>query len=443
MTEPFYIHLLSPIINSVVRRHPNILALDSISARVDDSGGWSNLDTAPNERPWSEIQDLYSDALLAWRKNPLAKRIVDITTDFVVGDGISLDGPGSIGRFIDAWWCHPKNQMDLRLPDLSDELTRAGDLFITLHRNDQDGQSYIRAIPKDRIQRILTAPNDWETELAFYETQDSGEPREWLSPAHPRAPETAAIMIHYAINRPVGALLGESDLATLLTWLRRYSQMLEDRVRLNWAIRLFMWMVNVPTNKLKAKIEQYRTPPESGSVLVTDGSETWTPVAPLLRANDASYDLRSVRRMIQSGSFPPHWLNDPEDINRATADAMNDPAVRFLRRRQRYIRFLLIDLAHIAYTRAWQIGKVRAKPDRKVIKANLPDISREDNASLAVAARNLSQTFATLQQQLGAAKSMPIFTQWMLALVSRFAGEPLTEEQIRGMIREASDKQAG
>jgi hypothetical protein len=297
--------------------------------------------------------------------------------------------------------------------------------------------SYLRAVPKDRILRIRTAPNDWETELAYYEVQESGEHREWLSPAHPRAVETPAIMIHYAVNRPVGALMGESDLATLLVWLRRYSEMLEDRVRLNKAVRVFMWMVTVPTNKLKAKIEQYRTPPESGSVLVSDGTETWTPVAPLLRANDASYDLRSVRRMIQAGSFPPHWMNDPEDINRATADAMNDPAVRFLRRRQRYVRFLLEDLAHVTYTRAWQIGKVRARPDRQAITANLPDISREDNANLAIAARNLSQTFTALQQQLVAPKAMPAFSRWMLSLVSRFAGEPLTAEQITNMIKEA------
>jgi hypothetical protein len=35
-------------------------------------------------------------------------------------------------------------------------------------------------------------------------------------------------MLHYAVNRPLGALLGEGDLATLIPWLLRYSRMLED-----------------------------------------------------------------------------------------------------------------------------------------------------------------------------------------------------------------------
>jgi hypothetical protein len=43
-------------------------------------------------------------------------------------------------------------------------------------------------------------------------------------------------MLHYAVNRPVGAVRGESDLAPILPWLRRYNRWLEDRVRLNAAI---------------------------------------------------------------------------------------------------------------------------------------------------------------------------------------------------------------
>jgi hypothetical protein len=42
-----------------------------------------------------------------------------------------------------------------------------------------------------------------------------------------------AVMLHYAINRPVGAVRGESDLAPLLRWLSRYAAWLEDRARLN------------------------------------------------------------------------------------------------------------------------------------------------------------------------------------------------------------------
>ena len=132
--------------------------------------------------------------------------------------------------------------------------------------------SYIRFVTKDRIQKIETADNDWETELAFYETVDIGEPRRWLSPAHPDALDAPAVMLHYSINRPIGALLGEGDLTTSIPWLLRYSRMLEDRVRMHWAMKAFLWMVTVPTNRVAEKEEQYRNPPESGSIIVKDES---------------------------------------------------------------------------------------------------------------------------------------------------------------------------
>ena len=50
----------------------------------------------------------------------------------------------------------------------------------------------------------------------------------------------------------------------MIPWLLRYSRMLEDRVRLHWAVRAFLWLVTVPSNKIDAKREQYRTPPDSG-----------------------------------------------------------------------------------------------------------------------------------------------------------------------------------
>ena len=60
--------------------------------------------------------------------------------------------------------------------------------------------------------------------------------RDSLSPQHPDAAAAEVVMVHYSINRPVGALLGESELASILPALRWYQRMLEDRVRLNLSL---------------------------------------------------------------------------------------------------------------------------------------------------------------------------------------------------------------
>jgi hypothetical protein len=404
-------------------------ALSAVTVQVDDSSGWQSFTGGPNDRDAAEIQQLYSDALTAWRKNPHAKRIIDTITDYTLGDGMAPSAPGTMGQFIDRWWAHPKNRMDLRLPDLSDELARAGDLFVTLHRNPADGMSYVRPIPKDRIIRIETLDNDWETEIAYDEAPLApGEPRHWLSPANPAATESDAVMVHYGVNKVVGALMGESDLATMIPWLLRYSRMLEDRVRLHWAARAFLWIVTVPSNMVAGKQEQYRTAPESGSVIVKDNTEDWTAVSPDLKGFDAQFDLRAVRMMIDAGSgLPPHWRGEGIDVNLATATAMERAASRHLRRRQLAMRFLVQDLAHLAYSRAWSIGKVRAKPNPDAITVATTDLDRQDNRDLANAANTIAQALETMGRQLPAAP--PTLRRKILDLVLRFAGEPIDHEE--------------
>jgi len=416
------------------------LSLVSASARVDDSPGWTNLSNARHDYDLARIQEIYADALEAWRKNPIAWRIIAITTDFVVGDTIRVSSPNrSLMKFIQQFWNHPQNRMALRLPGICDELSRAGDLFILLFTNPQDGMSYLRFVTKDRIVKIETAENDWETELVYYERQDGGEARRWYSPQHPEAASSSAVMLHYSVNRPIGALLGEGDLTTMLPWLVRYSTLLEDRVRLHWAIRSFLWFITVPTNSVTSKKEQYRTSPEAGSVVVKDEGETWEVLSPNLQAGDASHDLRAVRQMIDAGSgYPPHWRGESGEANLATATAMQGPTERHLRRRQQYFTFILQDLIYQAYQRSVLGGFSRPLPSAdydKLINLILPEVSRWDNESLARSASAISTAIANAAQF--APSGSQAFAAWALRIISRFAGEPLTDESLHAILTDA------
>lgn len=409
-------------------------------ARVDDSPGWSFLSSRPHDYDSATVQELYTDALEAWRKNPIAWRIIAITTDFVVGDALKISSPHrGLNRFIHDFWHHPQNRMDLRLAELCDELGRAGDLFIVLFRNELDGMSYLRLITKDRIQRIETAPNDWEREIAYYEKQELGEARRWLSPLHPEASQSEAIVLHYCVNRPAGALLGESDLTTLIPWLQRYSRLLEDRVRLHWAVRTFLWMVTVPTSAVAAKREQYRHPPEGGTVIVKDSGETWEAVAPDLHGQEARWDLQAVRQMIDAGSgYPPHWRGEAGDANLATATAMQGPTERHLLRRQQYFVYMLEDILYHAYRRAQEIGRrppLTSRDYDQLFTAVLPEVSRWDNESLARAAKELAQALELAQQMLGG--ESPRFQRLALQLIYRFAGAPQTDQTLDAILQEA------
>jgi hypothetical protein len=428
---------IASFLNPVVSNRPN--SLNSVSVRVDDSPGWGGLTTQKHDYDTGTIQQIYTDALEAWRKNPVAWRIIAIITDYVVGDRFMVSSRNQrLNRFIREFWNHPKNRMALRLESMCDELSRAGDIFVLLFRNPQDGLSYIRFVTKDRIQRIISAENDWETELAYYETQEIGDPKVWLSPNHPEAGYSDAVMLHYSINRPIGALLGESDLTTMLTWLLRYSRLVEDRVRLHWAARSFLWDVTVPAAAVNAKAEQYRNPPDTGSIIVHDEGEIWKSVNPNLAAVDARHDMQAVRAMIDAGSgFPPHWRGDAGDISLATAQAMSGPTERHLVRRQNYFKFMISDIIYHAYLRATEIGAAprlaRSDYDNLFV-FSMPDISRFDNEVLAKSTRDLSQAYYNLGAILSTAPET--LQRQMLRTFFQFSGTPVTEENIETIIQE-------
>jgi hypothetical protein len=414
----------------------------AISPNLRTDSGWSSLVNRSHDRDAGDLLKQYEDALTAYRKNPIAWRIIQTTTDYTIANGIHLSSPDpNMDRFIQAFWHHPENHIPTRLESMCDELSRSGDLFPVLFRQRQNGVSLLRFLTKDQIHEIKTAPNDWEREVTIVQkTSDPTKPKNWRTPHYSRSYRSRAVALHYSINRPIGAIFGESDLATLLPWLLRYSRMLEDRVRFHWATRLFLWFVQVPRNRVAEKAEQYRTPPEAGSVIVHDESEQWDAKSPVLRGADAAPDLKAVRNMIDAGSgYPPHWRGEATDVNLATAQAMQEPAERHLLRRQTYFTYMLSDITYQAYVRANQLRpEMWPMPEeinyKELFNIAAPDVSRSDNNALAQAAERLANAFQSIRDQYPQSDTL---RRILLKLVLNFAGEVASDETLDQIMTEA------
>lgn len=411
---------------------------DGVNVAVFSSG--SEIDPA-----WGYLESQIKDAREAWRQNPLARRLIGLITSYCVGDGIRITSTyGPLNTFIKGFWTHRLNNIELELPGWSDELSRSGELFLCLFRNKVDGTIYARAMPSSRIELVVADDNDYRMELAYKQITGPGEDEKWwYSPYSDQAREDPDMptMLHYAINRPVGALRGESDLASILIWLRRYSGWLEDRVRLNAGARAFLWVVTAPKKLLNDLVEKYRTPPEPGTVIVADSAgEKWTAVTPNLQAADASRDGRAIRWMIVAGG-PGTALTDlgeGEDANLATAKAMGEQKRRFLRRRQRYLVHILSDMTLHAYNRRHGLGTRRGRrivtSDDLVVYA--PDISPEDNAELADAAHNMASALMDITGLVGNGSAM---RRLVLRLFMKFSGEQLGRTEFEEIMQESED----
>lgn len=423
-----------------------LAATGSVSVKVDDSPGWIPFLQAggPTDRPWSEVLLDITDAFTAWSKNFFIRRIVAVIRSYVVGGGITITSTRpEVEKFIDAFWNHHQNRIDQRLGPFCDELTRSGELFVTLHTNKIDGMSYLRCIPTSTIVRIDTAENDYETELRYGEQRDTIEPHWWLGPGHPAAglkdemQSLPPIMLHFAVNRAVGSTRGESDLTPILPWAKRYTEWLKDRVKLN-RIRTRQAMLDVEIaddSQVETKRRQLQTsnPIEHG-IYIHGPGETLKLHPLKIEADDVKDDGRALRLAVATGSgLALHYLAEGETTNYATAREMGEPTARFLTDRQTELCQFLQDIIAIAYWRQEiALGRPAKLGDNLDLSAVTGEVAREDNANLATAGKNAVEALGQMNVHGW------IDDPTAVRLAFKFLGEILTDEEIASLLGSAA-----
>jgi hypothetical protein len=273
-------HLFERWIEPPGRRRARLAVSETESRFLVGARSWNENE---RDRPAATREEILEEALQTWRTHPLARRIVALTTDYVVGGGLRLRcSDPQAAEFLASWWAHPLNRIPLRAPEWCDELSRSGDLFFLLSTG-PDGMSYVRALPAANVGEVRTRPNDVQQEETCCERADGqGEEREWpvydpLEDGPCPDGSFPSVVLHYAVNRPVGAVWGESDLAPLLRWLARYAGWLEDRARLNRYRNTFLFVVKAAFTSESERMQRQQalaTAPSPGSILVVDENAT-------------------------------------------------------------------------------------------------------------------------------------------------------------------------
>jgi hypothetical protein len=407
----------------------------------------NNMSALYRDRYDYDRQTILAECLRAWRVNPIARRIVKLISMFVVGEGISVQSDHkATADYLGLWWNHPLNRLGRSVISFCDEATRSGNLFFLCTVDSSTGMLFVRAVPADQVEEIITAPNDIQQELAYKPTAQDAP----LWPAYDPVQRvtrgtdslTTPFMLHYAYNQPVGIAWGEPDLAPMLPWIGRYSSWLEDRARLNKFRQAFMFILRGKfpdrATQLARQREINSNPPPSGSVLVTDESESWGVLSPELSSFEAGEDGLSLKKMIAVGAgIPPHFLAEPESSTRTTAEAAGTPTFRGLEQTQQFFLDILREIAQIAV-------ECRKPFDRRVnttskIEAVGPDITERDNSNLALAVSRVYPAISELFDRGG------IDETEVLRMVYKMAGEiepPETKPMQRRPLKAVTTGQA-
>lgn len=376
--------------------------LGSSSSLTDEDRGWRSLISGGmRELTWAQIIENLNNATEAFRTNPLAFRLVQLHVDHVLGDGMVLRSPDSrIQAELDLFWHHPLNSLSVRQFDFLTALALDGEIFPTIHTNPYDGTSYLRLVPASLIDRIETNPDDLWDELRFHQTAQPMTPDTLM-----RLPSALQAegrwwdkgdMWHFAVNRPAGVVRGQSDLAPLLPWLRRYRDWLTDRVRLNKYRSAYLWHLTLKGADRRGIVQrqaELAEPPQPGSVIVSNENETWEAVQPKIDAGTVADDGLAIRLMIAAGAgVPLYWLAEAEHTARGTAAEMSEPTYRHYRQRQ------------LAFGWAMRTMAVEALRRRGLSQVTLADVVADFPELDSSAALETAQSVAQLAQSLALAE---------------------------------------
>ncbi len=410
------------------------------------SDNWYQKDVIP-----ATYLEIHNACYEAYNANPLAFAIIELTTSFVLGEGITVSANHTrVQAVIDAFWDHPENRMDERVYSLCTELALYGEQFIHFFVNQYDGSVVIRQIDPSLIDQIETDPEDIEKPLRYHRrpigqvmNATSGDPPNF-DPTKPMDTQgqwfiAGKEVLQIAINKVSNAKRGKSDLATLLPWLRRYKDWLTDRVRINKFKAAFLWdvtLTNADKKTIDRKKMEYTYPPEPGSVIIHNEAEKWAAVEPKINANEASEDGRAIKLMVAVGAaLPEHYLSDGDNGNRATAAEMSLPTLLKFKRRQRVVKYMLTCILDRVIKEAVKAGKLGSSIDTSYA-ITFPAIESGEHVTLAQAVNQLVQALTSAKAQGW------VSDETAMKIMFEFAGEEIDIHEELAKIQHARAAQS-
>lgn len=407
------------------------------------SDNWFMKDVIP-----STYLELHNLCYEAYNANPLAFAIIEITTNFVLGKGVTVAATlPEVQRVLMDFWNDPDNHMDTRVYTLCTELALYGEQFIRFFVNPYNGHVKIRQIDPSTIDEIETDPEDIETVLRFHRRPigpgavQPGDPAPVASHGQQNLEgawfQAGSEMMQFAINKVSNARRGRSDLATLLPWLRRYKDWLTDRVRINKYKGAFLWdvqLLGADRKTIERKKAEYAYPPEPGTVIIHNEAESWKAVKPEINANEAAEDGRALKLMVAVGcQLPEHYLSDGSNGNRATASEMGLPTLLKFLRRQQTMKYMLRAILDRVVAEARRAGALREDIDAGY-DVVFPEIDVDDHQVLAAATQ-------TMVSALSAARAQGwVSDETAMRLLFQFAGEEVDLAQERARIQRGEER---
>ena len=428
--------------------------LDPGISDSDIQQGFRRISTANTTR---DLSPLLQDRMieLAWYlydRNPLAKRLINLTKIFVVGEGLKPQAEDpDVQDWLQKFWDDPVNRLDLELPDYVKELGIFGEQLYLATENPVDGSMRLWYIDPSEIDQVVYggaganvpgADRSVAIPIEIILKQKMGEStvphlqvfRPDEDPNSPGFGRPMGNAFYFAINKAKRGARGRSDIFAQADWLDAYEQVLfagVDRVDL---LNNFVWDVLLKGKtepEIKEWLKQNGRRPRPGSLRAHNENVEWKAVAPDLGSADTTAMMRLFKNhILGTYGYPEHYFAEGGETNLATAGEMGAPTVKTLTERQKYIKYMLESICNVVIDRGIAHGSLSPNIDRS-FSITAPKLEVRDSTKVAAAVSQVMNGLSLALQEGMLTKETA--TRIFINMVSQLGHEVDVDEELKNL----------
>jgi len=293
-----------------------------------------------------------------YERNPMAKRLINMTAEYLTSDGIEIKSKDkAVLEILDSFL--KRNNLDILCYDMVKELGLWGEQCYQMLVNKHNGACTLTYIDPTRIKSVVLSPkNCLITEKIIIENDIELEAVQVL-PLSEDNSFYKGDTFYYKINSVLAASRGRSDILAAADYCDLASQFVFSRGERSIFGNVWMWdvLVDGATPEECEAFAKKHPVPKSGSMRVHNEKVKWSAVNPDLRAHDASHDGRLLKTFVLgSMGYPEHFFGEGGDVNKATAVEMYEPVTKMLASRQKLMTKIFQNLCDYQLDKAMAAG---------------------------------------------------------------------------------------
>ena len=420
-----------------------------------DEALWSPLSSATGLTRRKNLSSLAQDQMLRlvyqfYKGNPLAKRAIQITAEYTVGDGIQFDAESpKVKQILNEHWSDSVNNWVINSYERVRDLGLTGEQLIPAYVNKHNGHVQLGNIDPDLIETIVEdTTNPFKTygvilkklrgenyrraykviDVADTTTkeklngrlvglpQNDEEIKEFGFPyKEGDIVETKRFntrlkakwygqCFFFRVNSPMGANRGFSDLLADLDWLDAHDQFLFSQVEKGIESAKYIWDITL-TGANKQQITDFlmaQRAHKPGLRVAHNEGVKYEVKTPNLHMEDATALASAIKNNILSGvGLPPIWFSE-SSTSRASAPEQTEPAYKSIRIRQRYVAYMISRIFQYQIDESIRHGTLKLdnrmgdekKRESEAFFIKLPDVSAKDTRALGITISNMANALS-------------------------------------------------